>query len=137
MNAPRTPLIAHAVLCEKVLVETDGVLTLVRVVDQLNVAPGSPAIVRLYLVLGFKSETDAEQLGLKVRMQHPDGHEDPMLGFDLDLAGSGGGSTLFVRLALSLTERGLYWFNVRLSDLVVARVPLRIADVQAAKDVRT
>jgi hypothetical protein len=51
------------VLCEKVLREADGVLSLIRIIDRLNIAvagaetptdmPATP--VSLVLVLGFKS----------------------------------------------------------------------------------
>lgn len=61
--SPGGPYLAMALLCEKVLREADGVLSLIRIVDRITVSfsgPDAPvqmppAPVNLTLVVGFKS----------------------------------------------------------------------------------
>ena len=112
-----------AVLCEKVLQEKDGVLSLVRIVDRFTVRgtqkemPPSP--FQITLVVTFKSGSASGKHYIKVRLQKPSGgfmleEESPVL-FEGDDRGAG----IVSQMGLILEEEGLYWIDVLFEDYVV------------------
>ncbi len=80
--ADHGPYLELAVLCERVLEERDGVLSLVRLVDRLEVTvpgpagaagPAALAPVQLFAVVGFKSGQARGRHQLRLTLERPDG----------------------------------------------------------------
>ena len=127
--------ISLAVICEQVLREDDGVLSLIRLVDQIRAAPGKPAGIQLALVLGLCfPQKDHGKIALNVEFVSPSGEVIHTRKVDVVYSGKEvGAGVVKINLVLSLQDRGLYWFNVSGPDgEVVVRVPLRVSD-QAVK----
>jgi hypothetical protein len=129
------PFLAMAVLCEKVLREADGVISVIRVVDRVNVelrGPGAPdemppIPISLNAVLSFKSGFAKGKYKVKLITRSPSGVESAAQNMPpIFLEGDERGANLIVSLQLSVTEEGLYWIDVLLEERVLTRIPLRV-----------
>jgi hypothetical protein len=146
MALPETgPYLAAAVLCEKVIQEADGVVSLMRVIDRVTVnvtvtpqGSGVPAITppssmppvlvsSLTLFLSFKAGLAQGRSNITIRLVGPD--EQRVLEQQATIHFSGGadqGANLIIALNLQLHMEGLYWFYILLENEFLTRVPLRL-----------
>jgi hypothetical protein len=132
------PYLQLAALCEKVLTEQDGVLSLVRVIDRLTVnvqmiGPSgmeAPALVtppvQLTLALAFKSGEYQGTLPLKVRIETPSSFKWPEFSVDLYFQGAEVGANVIAPMQFPAQDEGIYWFVVELGDELMTRIPLRV-----------
>lgn len=130
------PFVNVAVFCEKALTERDGVLSLIRVVDQLNVQaqginapddmpPG--AVIQPTLVLVLKPGEAKGRQKIRIDIEHPD--TTVRRGAEQAVNFSGGptnGLNVVVQTRIVLSTAGLYWANVNVNDRLVTRVPLLV-----------
>lgn len=124
------PYVAAALICEKVIEDREGVLSLIRVVDQV-VTRELPTSPQLSMVLSLRSE-DAGEHFLYLRPSDPSGA--PMQVLELPIAFDAENVekpvTLLVYLNLEYTQGGLHWFDLVLGDQesgpVLTRIPLRV-----------
>jgi hypothetical protein len=132
---PDGPFLAAALLCERVLTEQDGVVSLIRIVDRLTqtvVGPGAPAEmppvrVDWQLVLIFKSGAARGRSEVALQLEAPSGLKlgDRMV-LPVFFEGEDRGVQLIAGLQLDLREEGLYWIDVLLDGSLVTRVPFRV-----------
>jgi hypothetical protein len=128
-----------AVICEKVLRETDEVLSLIRIVDQLTVTvvttpgadvpqelPPTPS-VPLTLAVGFKSAGYVGPVPVRLRVETPAGVRLPEFETIPQITGADRGVNLIFPMQLPVQDEGTYWFVVEVSGAEVTRVPLRIS----------
>jgi hypothetical protein len=147
------PFLQAALLCEKVLLEPDGVATVIRIIDQITVQPllvGSPSpeaaqldspgaeesapapspppsVLPVSLVVIFKSGNAPGNYLLAVVLQTPDGRERPLPSQEIELtAAPHGGAQHVHQLNLVVREPGDYRFDVSLNGQFVTSVPLRV-----------
>ena len=138
----RGPYLQAAALCEKVLQEQDGVLSLIRVVDRIihsAIGPGAPdemppVPVNLTAVILLKSGEARGRYEARIQLEAPSGQEigDPV-SLPVLLEGEERGVNLIVAIGFQAEQEGLYWFNVRFVDprvpdqqVLLTRMPLRI-----------
>jgi hypothetical protein len=134
------PYLQAAFLCERLLQETDGVYTAIRIVDQITARatdePSQPSSllvpINLTLFLAFKTGGAHGTFDLTVVLEQPSG---PSLAqrFTQPILFEGGenrGHTIIMPIAMSAVEEGLYWFDVYLGDRLVTRVPLQVLSEQ-------
>lgn len=134
MPAEGGPYVAMAVLCERVLEERDGTLSIIRVVDRITQtvmaasdAALPPVIVSLSAVVSLKSGSARGSHKLAVRPETPLGVRLSETSTSVLLEGEDRGAGFTLTLAnLVLDQEGLYWFDVLLDDAVITRMPLRI-----------
>ncbi|MGH8973348.1 MAG: DUF6941 family protein [Acidimicrobiia bacterium] len=127
------PYVQLATLCEKVLQEADGVLSIIRVIDRIIVtAQGSEVPTELpqsnlefTLVVTLKSDDARGRHPVSLRIQQPSGAYLPERTFDVMFEGEERGVNLILRLQLEAVE-GLYWFDVAVNQQLLTRVPLRV-----------
>ncbi len=130
------PYLQIAVFCEKVLRETDSVVSLIRVVDKVihtRRGPSAPEImpemaVQLTGMLAFKSTVAAEH-DLRVEMIAPSGRRlgDPQtLKLKFDGPAAPYGVMLDVTLGIESAETGTHWWEIYMDDALLTRVPLSI-----------
>jgi len=127
------PYVQLAVVCEKVLQERDGVLSLIRVIDRLSaVAPGPDAppelpegLLRVTYVISLRSGEARGRYPLTVGVETPDGQALPPQTLDVMLEGEDRGVNLILNLGVPALE-GLYWFSVTLNDQELTRTPFRV-----------
>lgn len=137
MTTQRTegPHVAVAVICEKVLKEVDTVTSLIRVIDRITVhADGldAPAqmpttTVRAVLVLNLKAGAARGRHSLRIELEEPSGQSRGFAELPALFEGDERGVEIITHFSLDVTVEGLYWFDVRLGDRPLTRVPLRIA----------
>jgi uncharacterized protein DUF6941 len=125
--------LSMAIFCEKVLREADNVLSIIRVVDRLNVFGPTPemAIVQpvpLIILVVFKSGFLRGKQKVVIRPISPTGKDMSEMSFPMLFEGDDErGNALMANLNMALTEEGLFWFDVYLNDEMVTRMPLRVA----------
>lgn len=128
------PHLSAAVLCERVLEEKDGVLTLVRLVDRIIVtaqgpdAPTSlpPTVVNFWIVVSLKSGAARGRSVVKIRPEQPSGQQMDPIELTVHFEGEDRGANLILNMGFNVEQEGLYWFDILLDERLITRVPLRI-----------
>ncbi len=137
------PHIAIATLCEKVLTEQDGVLSIIRVIDRfIQTATGPeppdqmpPFIISdrdLKMVVALKSDKAKGRFSVKVIVEDPSGARVPVGESDVTLPGGNQGINLVIGMNLAVQHEGVYWFDILLGgprgqeDQLISRVPLEV-----------
>lgn len=136
------PYVNYAAICERVLREADGVLSLIRIIDQVTVtvmaaasvdltvppalAPPAPPIAVTF-VLGLKSPDPAEAVPIKVRIDTPSEFRWPEFETTTDLPGDEQGAVIVLPMQIPVQDDGVYWFVVEIAGEIATQVPLRIS----------
>ena len=132
MEQPLAPSLRIAALCERVLEEKDGMLSLIRIIDRLIVtAEGAdlpkelpPGQVPLTAIMSWVNGLGNYEA--KIRVDCPDGSavESQTIPFYLDSLDKV--QNHIVRLVLPVKRPGVYWFNFFLGDDIKSKLPLRV-----------
>lgn len=124
------PHLQVAGFCEKVLIESDQVVSLIRLVDRFTVngptPEMTPAILDMYLVIAFKSGFVREKHTVRVVPNTPSGRELAAHEWPTLFEGDDRGNMIVSRLKFLAEEEGLYWFDVSCGGILVTRIPLRV-----------
>ena len=132
MEQPLAPSLRIAALCERVLEEKDGSLSLIRLIDRLIITgegtdvpnelpPGQVPLTALMSWVNGLGSYEA-----KVRIDLPDGSsfESPTIPFYLESLDKV--QNQIVRLVVPVKRQGVYWFNFVLGDETRIRLPFRV-----------
>ena len=132
MEQPLEPRLRIGTLCERVLEEKDGVLSLIRIIDRLVItAKGTevpkelpPGQTRITAVMSWVSGLGNYEA--KVRVSLPDGSsiESSTLPFFLDSLDKV--QNHIVSMMIPINRNGVYWFEFLLGEEIKGRVPLRV-----------
>ena len=124
------PHLAMAVLCERVLQERDGVLSLIRIVDRFTVVGVSkemaPSPLQTTLVIVFKSGATTGKHIIRIRPIPPSGNAMPEQEFPALFEGRDRGVGIVAQIGFVLNEEGLYWIDVYFEDAIVTRIPMMV-----------
>ena len=128
------PHLAIAVLCEKVLTEQDGVLSVIRVIDRVTVSSAGPDVpeampptqVSLSAVVSFRSGSARGRYTVRLRPEDPSGMQLPALEMPVHFEGEERGANLVISFNFLAEHEGLYWIDVLFQEDVVTRIPLRV-----------
>jgi len=128
------PYVQVAAVCERVLNEKDGVLSLIRLVDRFTVpvpAPASggeaPAVtINAFLVIALKAGFYEGKGTLRVVPTSPSGKKQPELSSGILLEGQDRGVNVVLQLQFVTREEGLHWFDVLFENQLLTRIPLRV-----------
>jgi hypothetical protein len=139
LPAPTGPYLAVATFCERVLRESDDVMSVLRVVDQLNVAATGPEVpedlpptpINLTLAIVLRRGTARGRQRLKIVPEAPGGEQrDVAIDAWLNLAGDeeAGANVVIDFSAFAVDREGLWWFDVLFGDAetLLTRIPLRV-----------
>ena len=128
------PYLVAALVCEKVLNEKDGVLSLIRLVDRFfRPRPSPPQIppqpIQGALVLIFKGGGLAPgNYKIKLLFYKPN-TSDPSGVMEREFFFEGGqdkGVNLIVPLLMLADEEGLFWIEVMFEGVLMTRIPFRV-----------
>jgi len=135
-TSPTGPWVATALLCERVLHEADGVLSLIRVIDRVThsaVGPQPPlemppVEIDLWAVIVLKSDEARGRHTVTVRPEKPSGEQMAATELPVLFEGEERGAAVVLNLKLALDQEGLYWFDVILDEQPtrLTRIPLRL-----------
>lgn len=125
------PYLSLAVLCERVLTESDGAISLIRVIDRFTIRGQTPALtptpLMFWLAVMFRSGFFRGVLALSVQPVAPSGKVLPAIEVPLNFEGDEErGSSVALPVQFLAEETGLHWFEVRLGEQLATRIPLRI-----------
>lgn len=129
------PHLSTAVLCETVLQESNGVLSLIRIVDRVTqtvVDPNAPeemppVVLNFKAVISFKSGEARGSYSVKLRPQDPSGQQLPSLDTPIHFEGEGDrGQNLIIDFRFRAEMAGLYWVDVLFEDDLITRMPMRV-----------
>jgi hypothetical protein len=130
------PYLTVAALCDRILQEKDGVISLIRVIDKITsspVGPGTPAEmppipVNVSLVIMLRAGDSGGNYTVTIRPEGPTMASPPTeTEVPVSFSGAPGeGANLVVNIAMVATTTGLYWFSILLDGYLLTRVPLRI-----------
>lgn len=133
---PPGPFIQVAAVVERVLHERDDVLSLIRLVDRLQIqvagVEGGPVPdelpegqIDLTLVLCFKSGDARGRHKISIQPELPSGQSMGERTVDVHFDGDERGANLILNVVLPAIE-GLYWIPVRVNGRELTRVPYRV-----------
>jgi hypothetical protein len=137
------PYLMAALLCERVMQEQDGTVSIMRAVDRLtvNASPTPMALAAhieppeamppvqvppLTLFVAFKSGSARGRHAVNIRLEQPDTTKLPLQQQSVLFEGEDRGVNLIMQLNLLLNQEGLYWFHLSLDNEFLTRVPLRL-----------
>jgi hypothetical protein len=125
------PYLQAALLCEKALQETDGVISLIRIVDRWTVSGPSEDMpqtaIQATMVLMFKSGFHRGPGRLTITPTSP--RDAPMPAIEVPVHFEGDedrGVNVVLPMAFPVQESGVYWFDVALDGQTVSHIPLRV-----------
>ena len=132
MEQPLAPSLRIGALCERVLEEKDGTLSIIRLIDRVIItAEGKdvpkelpPGQVPLTAIMSWFNGLGNYEARIHVDFPDSSSFESPTLPFYLDSLDKV--QNLIVRLVLPVKRPGVYWFNFVLGDEIKSRVPLRV-----------
>ena len=128
------PYIQVAAFCDRVLQEGDGVLSLIRVVDVIThtvAGQGTPeemppVTYPLNLVLTLKAGRARGRHELTITPELPSGEALPPVTASVRFEGEGRGTNVISKIQMEFRFEGLYWFNIRLDNRILTRLPLEV-----------
>ena len=134
MTFEQGPFIQAATLCEQVIEDKTGVLSLIRVIDTIThtVAQPDPPIdmppvtYPMKMVIMLKSGRARGRHELKITPELPSGEFKHSITQSIQLEGEERGTNNIINLIFNFTMEGLYWFNIYLDDSLLSRIPMRI-----------
>lgn len=132
------PFVAAACICDNVIIEPDGVATLVRIVDTytLEMPAGLPENIKgeidIVMFLSLKSGDITGQHRVRVQLRRPDGSLGPPNAWNVVLNGGVHGANLKVKMIVRDPKEGLNWFDVFWNDEpeVLTSIPMVIKLMQ-------
>jgi hypothetical protein len=134
MQFEQGPYIQVATLCEQVLEEKTGMLSLIRIIDTIThteARPDAPEDMPpitypMKMVIKVKSGRARGRHDLKIVPELPSGETKSPLTRSIQMEGEERGANNIINMLFTFTIEGLYWFNIYLDDSLVTRIPMRI-----------
>jgi hypothetical protein len=128
------PYLNAAIICERVLQETDGIFSLIRAVDRFTIstvgqdAPSTipPGIISFQLVVVLRSGIFKGVLPIRIVLNSPSSQVLGESSTDVFLEGDDRGANLVSPFQLVVQEDGLYWIDVYCGGQLFTRVPFRV-----------
>jgi hypothetical protein len=132
------PHVGVASFCERVLVEADGIFSLIRLFDTLSVPP-EPLMqgeLNLTLFVVLKSGPAARgPYDLVITVTSPTGRQiEATPHSQIELGGDEQGAAITVQIRMRPDGMGVYWFDVKVEGTAITSVPLRLQPVQSTGD---
>ena len=134
MNDSHRPYVSAALLCEKILQESNGSLSVIRIADRVEVETNIPfdqkPAIQMNALISIKSGPLIGDFTLKIVALNPKGESKGIFSTPVKLLGNDQGNNLILNLALGVEHEGLHWFDVFLDDELLSRIPLMVVRKQ-------
>ena len=134
MAFERGPHLIIAAFCENVIEDKSGTLSLIRVVDRMNLTvqgPTSPeemppTVLNWFLVLVMKSGEARGSHAVKIEPEMPSGIRlDPMM-LSVHLKGGNLGHNTITKFNMKIEMPGVYWFRIYVDDQFLTQIPVEV-----------
>lgn len=131
------PFLAMAVICETTLQEQTGQLSVIRVIERVQVggltAEMQPFNLKFTLLVVLRSGFYKGNAKVKIKPVPPSNKDVPAIETAILLEGDDRGANLIAVVpAFQVAEEGLYWFDVSVNGALFTRIPLRVMYQQVA-----
>lgn len=130
------PYLTTAVLCQAILQEANGQISLIRLTDSIMVQGPlkdmQPIPIVLHAVVSFRAGFVHGKFEINVTGRTPSQNEFLTVSQSVYFEGEDRGVNAIFVLQMLLPEDGVYWFDVRLQGAIVTRMPLRVLYQQLA-----
>ena len=129
------PYLLAAIICEKVLVEQDGVKSAIRIIDRVTrqaIGPNPPQEMEPFdyettLLLKFKSGRARGTYPLEIQLIKPSGESPTPARQTILFEGEEDrGIDIVTNMRIKFTLTGIYWINIILNDVQLTRIPFRV-----------
>jgi hypothetical protein len=129
------PYLEAAFICEKVLQESDGIKSAIRIIDRLNrhvsslKAPMEMEAFEheMFLFIRFKSGSARGPMAFQLKMVKPSGESPIPFRSTVIFEGEDDrGVDIVTQMRIKFDQAGLYWFWVSLNEIMITRIPFRI-----------
>jgi hypothetical protein len=135
MDKPR-PYLTAALLCERVLEEKDGTLSVIKIADRVTYrAIGLPSdmkpLASVTCLVCLKSGPVEGDHTLRIFVERPKGGKTLVSEIPVNLLGKDHGRNFVLNLSVGIDQDGLYWFDVVFDDELLTRIPLLFVQEQA------
>ena len=128
------PYLNVAAFCEQVIEDKSGVLSLIRIVDRMNIiaqgptAPEQmpPANLNWFLVLIMKSGEARGSHPIRIELETPSGIRSQSISFSAHFEGGNRGTQTISQLNMRLETPGIYWFRIHIDDQFMTQVPVEV-----------
>jgi hypothetical protein len=137
-----TPYLVAALVCERLIVEKDGVVSLIRLVDNMNttvvIAVDSDPIkaastltvpLQFALFLSLRAGPARGKREVLVNFYEPSGDLRFQLGpYAMVFTSKAQGHNVNVNIGINLAmkDSGIYWFEVVMGEIVLTRLPFTV-----------
>ena len=134
MSFETGPYLTVATFCEQVIEDKSGVLSLIRVVDRMNITTQGPTApeqmptttLNWFLVLILKSGEARGSYPVKIEPELPTGVRLTPMTLSAHFEGGSRGVNIISRLDMKLEMPGVYWFRIYLGDDFLTQVPVEV-----------
>lgn len=134
MGFEQGPYIQMAGLCEQVIEDKTGALSLIRIIDTIThteARPDAPiemppVTYPMKMVIMLKSGRARGRHEIKIVPELPSGENKAPLIRSIHMEGEERGFNSIINMMFTFTMEGLHWFNVYLDDSLLTRIPLRV-----------
>jgi hypothetical protein len=140
MPKPRPYLLA-ALLCESVIEEKSGTLTLVRILDRVEferqVMPqGFHPVIPIKGLLSIRSGPLRGEFSLKMKVIRPNGEQkgQPIALPPIKLLGGDQGVNVNLNLMFGIEDEGLHWFEIYFEDELLTSIPITVVQKQTPSE---
>jgi hypothetical protein len=125
------PYVQVAAICMTPLIEQQGLLSVIRIQDRIQLAGLTEnmqpqPLNSLTLVVALKSGEMTGKFALNIVPITPSGKRLPGPSMSILFEGQERGTVMMAPLMVVAEEEGLYWFEVTLEDMILTRIPLRV-----------
>ncbi len=134
LEYPPGPWVLVAALRERQLIDSDHMLSMIRMLDRLTLTTNSPELIQnpppitttatVVVVLSGTSEHDGGLFTLQ--FNSPTGTIERGETIPLQFSDSGHPTRVTVNLTMVLRESGTYWIDVVFGDRALTRIPIRV-----------
>ncbi len=128
------PYVQAACLCDMVLEDKTGTMSLIRIIDVLTNAvsgPNPPVDMppmthTFWLAVMLKSGSAVGRHEVKVVPQLPSGETKDPLVLTVHFEGGEKGANVMAQMTFQFVYEGLHWFNVYLDEAKLTAIPLLV-----------
>lgn len=134
MPFERGPYLLVAAFCEQVIEDKSGVLSLIRMVDRLQITAQGPEVpeempptaINWTLVFTFKSGDARGTYAVRIEPVLPSGERMAPFTLSLHLEGGNRGQSIINRMNFPVKMPGVHWFKIYLDDIFLTQLPIEV-----------
>jgi hypothetical protein len=134
MTFEQGPYLQAGVICEQVIEDKTGALSIIRIIDTITHTEARadapvdmpPVTYPMKMVIMLKSGRARGRHEIKITPELPSGELKQSLTQSVQMEGEERGMNHIINMVFTFTIEGLYWFNIYFDDTILTKIPLRL-----------